>query len=110
MSNSSLRDRRFSKRIIVGWDARSVSSEAGLPAHIFRIPSPQSLSQSSASSKPTIIYLIYRLSEHPCLTMHDHWLIAGILDAGFNAFYDAARRPFVFPDKSKTAEWRQFGC
>ena len=45
ISNSSLRDRRFSRRVIVGWEARSISSEADLPAHIFRISSPQSLSQ-----------------------------------------------------------------
>ena len=43
ISNSSLRDRRFSRRVIVGWEARSISSEADrlavyhhrFPARIF---------------------------------------------------------------------------
>ena len=59
ISNSSLRDRRFSRRVIVGWEAKSISSEADRQAHIFRIPSRHSLSQSSASSKPAIIWYIF---------------------------------------------------
>ena len=71
ISNSSLRDRRFSRRVIVGWEARSISSEADRPAHIFRIPSRHSLSQSSASSKPAIIwYILWRsISVWLCTTM-----------------------------------------
>lgn len=71
ISNSSLRDRRFSRRVIVGWEAKSIPSEADRPAHIFRIPSRHSLSQSSASSKPAIIwYILWRsISVWLCTTM-----------------------------------------
>lgn len=67
ISNSSLRDRRFSRRVIVGWEARSISSEADRPAHIFRISLRHSLSQSSASSKPAIIWYILWRSISVCL-------------------------------------------
>lgn len=71
ISNSSLLDRRFSRRVIVGWEARSISSETDRPAHIFRIPSRHSLSQSSASSKPAIIwYILWRsISVWLCTTI-----------------------------------------
>lgn len=91
ISNSSLRDRRFSRRVIVGWEARSIPSGADRPSgtHL----------QDSVAAQPVAVvgilkaghYLVYPLAEHLRLAVYHHRLPARIFDAGFDAFDDAVR-------------------
>ena len=56
MLYSSSVESLFSKRVMVGWEQRSISSSGRRPQHIFRMLSLRNRSQSSASSYPAAIW------------------------------------------------------